>query len=146
MRKKALSGLEMNFGYLNKKDFSNLVSTLYPIDRSKLIIRKIKLDQINSHIELSDFHQYELSAAKRLLVTLAQRKVFQKEFGALHLEEDLPKGSPLPKLNPIIHKGTLILGGRFRPNVQSPFSSRHPVILPNNATSPIGSSFQLMRA
>ena len=75
--------------------FKSLISTLYPIDRSTLIMKKIKLDQISSHIELSDFHQYELLAAKRLLVTLAQRKVYQKEFEALHLKKDLPKGSPL---------------------------------------------------
>ena len=125
-----------NQNWVQKQEglFKSIISALYQVDTSSLIRRKVRLIAINEDIELKDFHQHELSVAKRALITLAQLKVYQNEFGALLTNEELHKSSPLLKLNPIYHQGTLIVGGRFKANEEIPFSIRHPVILPKGAT------------
>ncbi|KAJ8009335.1 hypothetical protein DPEC_G00087820 [Dallia pectoralis] len=55
-----------------------------------------------------------MSQAKNLIITSTQRAAFPVEFGVLTDNRDIPKSSPLIKLNPIIDENIIRIGGRLR--------------------------------
>ena len=71
----------------------------------------------------------ELTDAERLLIMHAQAQAYSEELSRLHQCKSVAKSSSVAKLDPMLHDGIMVIGGRLR-HSQLPFQARHPVILP----------------
>lgn len=74
----------------------------------------------------------ERERAAEVVIKLAQQQAFPQEMKTLERGGSLPSSSPLFRLDPIVDKGLLRIGGRLK---QSSLSQelKHPVILPKNS-------------
>ncbi|KAJ8014076.1 hypothetical protein DPEC_G00036500 [Dallia pectoralis] len=73
-----------------------------------------------------------MSQAKNLIIMSTQRAAFPVEFGVLTDNRDIPKSSPLIKLNPIIDENIIRIGGRLR-HAELEIGERNPIILPRQS-------------
>ena len=76
----------------------------------------------------------DLDDAERAIIQCVQYQAFEKEIKALNCtpKSSVPKCSHLRKLNPVLFKGILRVGGRID-LAPLPFEARHPVILPSQS-------------
>ena len=73
----------------------------------------------------------ELNAAERLVLMHVQSREYPDELAALRACKPVARSSPVLKLDPMIHDGFLVVGGRLR-HSRLMFQTRHPIILPAN--------------
>ena len=71
----------------------------------------------------------ELCTAENNVIEYVQRTCFTRESACVSKNKQLPKTSPLHKLNPIVVSGLLQVGGRLD-GVLLPYDLKHPIILP----------------
>ena len=73
----------------------------------------------------------ELSAAERLVLMHVQSREYPDELAALRACKPVARSSAVLKLDPMIHNGFLVVGGRLRHSWLM-FQTRHPIIVPAN--------------
>ena len=73
----------------------------------------------------------ELSAAERLVLMHVQSREYPEELAAFRACKPVARSSPVLKLDPMIHDGFLVVGGRLR-HSRLMFQTKHPIILPAN--------------
>ncbi|XP_059223054.1 uncharacterized protein LOC131996886 [Stomoxys calcitrans] len=107
-------------------------------DRAIRVICYVRRFLHNSHKEKRQQHTQdskiithsEFTETKNLLITLAQRQYYGKEYHSLLTSKPISKKSPLYSLNPFIDKcGVLRASGRIS-NSDFAFNERHPIIVP----------------
>ncbi|XP_058881751.1 uncharacterized protein LOC131737334 [Acipenser ruthenus] len=75
----------------------------------------------------------ELAKAKAVIIGCTQREAYKVEFTCLEKGKEIPKNSPLRKLNPIIdEEGLLRIGGRLKHSALNT-AEKHPLIIPGRS-------------
>ena len=98
--------------------------------------RSFKADPSSETTTCAGWHQCskprtpdELAQAKSIIIESVQRDVYSKEFANLEQKGDVPHGSPLSKLNPVLEDGFIKVGGRLR-HAELDSGEKNPIILP----------------
>nr|XP_039272687.1 uncharacterized protein LOC120346953 [Styela clava] len=75
----------------------------------------------------------EVNLAELEIIKNEQFKYYSKEINVLAKGEQLPKSSPLCKLQPIMKEGLLRVGGRIGASSLQ-YDAKHPIIIPNKSS------------
>ncbi|XP_062393459.1 uncharacterized protein LOC134080863 [Sardina pilchardus] len=70
--------------------------------------------------------------AKAVIIGCVQREAYQAEFTCLEKGKEIPRNSPLRKLNPVLEHGLLTIGGRLEHATLST-TEKHPLIIPGRS-------------
>ena len=76
----------------------------------------------------------EMEDSLRDLIRCVQRQEFSSEWKALRENRPIPASSKLRKLDPMLHKGVICVGGRLD-NADGDDASKHPIVLPSHHLS-----------
>ena len=74
----------------------------------------------------------EICRSEEVLVQYVQSRFYGGEIRSLHTGEQVSVRSDIARLDPRLHEGVLVVGGRLSRSSQS-FQERHPIILPGSS-------------
>ncbi|XP_043463826.1 uncharacterized protein LOC122499504, partial [Leptopilina heterotoma] len=115
--------------------FSSLTKLLRVVARCRRPLVRLRKKKESAESSLFSFlTTSELSAARTVVIRMAQASAFEVEIGLLSAGKRLPKGNRLSSLNPFLCKedGLLRVGGRLAHSALS-FDQKHPPILPQDS-------------
>lgn len=105
-------------------DYEKLLRVFAYVKRFIMVCRK----QI---IQYGTIDYDELNTSLELVCQIIQQSTFHDDLQRLSKNKPLNPRSKLIQLSPFLHNGLIRVGGRLK-NSSLPFSTKHPILLPNN--------------
>ena len=93
----------------------------------------VQREDATKSLQVEDLVKAEMAILKYVQSQAFSKELhFMKEYRSSLRKYQLPRSSPLYRLNPILMNGLLVVGGRLH-QADQPFESRHPVIVPGKS-------------